>query len=72
MIAMKVAEKNNIQPSWVKACPFHRQQGRRSTVHEEEPVGSFDQIATLIPTTVTEGIATAENVKLHEFIQRLI
>jgi hypothetical protein len=72
VIAMKVAEKNDIQPPWIKTCPFHRQQGRRSTVHEEEPVGGFDEIATLIPTSVAEGIATAENVKLHEFIQRLI
>jgi hypothetical protein len=69
VIAMDVAEKNHIQSTRIKTCPFHRQQGCRSAVHKEEPIGGFNEIATLIPTAVTESIATAKNVKLHEFIQ---
>ena len=69
---MKVAEKNDIQPPWIEACLFHRQQRRRSTVHQEEPVGGFNEIATLVAAAVAEGIATAENMKLHELILRAI
>ena len=72
VIAMEMAEKNDIQPSWIKACPFHRQQRRRPTVHQKEPVGGFDEIATLVAPAVAEGISTAENMKLHELIQRAI
>jgi hypothetical protein len=68
VIAMKMAEKNDIQPSRIKACPFHRQQGCRPAVHEEEPVRGFDEIATLVAAAVTERIATAENMKFHDFI----
>jgi len=72
MIAMEMAEKNDIQPSRVKASSFHRQQRRRPTVHEKEPVGGFDEIATLVAAAVAERISTAENMKFHDFIQRLI
>jgi len=72
VIAMEMAEKNDIQPSRIKACPFHRQQRRRPTVHEKEPVGGVDEITTLVAAAVTERISTAENMKFHDFIQRLI
>ena len=72
VVAMKVAEKNDIQPPWIKAGLFHRQQRRRSTVQQEEPVGGFNEIATLVAAAVAEGIATAENMKLHELILRAI
>ena len=36
-----------------------------------EAVGGFDEIATLVAAAVTERISTAENMKFHDFIQRL-
>jgi hypothetical protein len=68
VIAMEMAEKNHIQPPRIKPCPFHRQQGCRPTVHEEEPIRGFDEISTLVATAVTEGISTAKNMKFHNFI----
>src|SRR5262245_54968919 len=65
---MEVAEKNDIQSSRIKACSFHHQQGCRHEVHEEEPSCGFDEICTLDTPAVTERIATAENMKFHNFL----
>ena len=66
VIAMEMAEKNDIQPSRIKASPFHRQQRRWPTVHEEKPVGGLDKIATLVAAAVTERISTAEDIEFHD------
>ena len=68
VIAMQMAEKNNIQSSWIEARPFHRQQARWAAVHEKKPVGRLNEISALVAPAVTKRIATAENMKFHDSI----
>jgi hypothetical protein len=68
VIAMEVAQKNNIQPARIEARPFHGEQACRAAVHEEKPVGSLNEISALVAPAVTKCIAAAENVKFHDFI----
>lgn len=65
MIAMKMAEKNGIDPRRIEPRPFHRQQRGRSAVQKENATGSFDEITALIASAATERIAAAQNVKFH-------
>jgi hypothetical protein len=68
MIAMEMAQKNNIQPTRIEACSFHGQQARRAAVHEEKPVRGLNEISALVAPTVTKSITAAENMKFHDFI----
>ena len=63
-----MAEKDDIQAPGIETCFFHCQQCRWPAVHEKEPIGGFDEITALVAPAITESIATAENVKFHEFI----
>ena len=68
VITMQMAEKNDIQPSRIEACLFHGQQTCWTAVHEKKPVGGLNEISALVAPAVTEGIATAENMKFHDSI----
>jgi hypothetical protein len=68
VIAMQMAEKNDIQPSRIETCPFHRQQARWAAVHEKKPVGGLNEISALVTPAVTKSIATAKNMKFHDSI----
>jgi hypothetical protein len=70
VIAMEMAQKNDIQPTRIEARPFHGQQARRPAIHEEKPVGGLNEISALVAPAVTKSITAAENMKFHDFILR--
>jgi hypothetical protein len=59
VIAMKVADKNGIEPLRVKTGPFHGQQGGRPAVYEKASIGGFNEIAALVAASAAESISTA-------------
>jgi hypothetical protein len=68
VIAMEMAQKNDIQSSRIKARPLHGQQARWAAVHEKKPVGGLNEISALVAPAVTKSIATAKNMKFHDSI----
>src|SRR5688572_19958212 len=65
VIAMQVAQENDVQPTGIKAELLHCQQRCRAAVQQEQPVRSFDQISTLITAAATKCITAAEYIKFH-------
>ncbi len=70
VIAVEMAEENDIQTARIEAGSFHGQQCCRPAIHEKEPVGSFNEITALIAPAAAEGISTAKNMKFHNCIQQ--
>ncbi len=59
MITVEMAQEDGIELARIESCPFHREQGRGTTIEQEKTLGCFDQIGAVVSSSATEGVATA-------------